>query len=306
MREVERSMLNIAQRHSCHRGEIEISYLEWKPTNTSDLEPVLLLHGLADCTVVWSSLGDYLSSRYHIVAPDLRGHGESSKPDSGYSSTEIIADLEALMAHLGWEKAHILGHSWGGKLAAIWATHNPQRFSSLILVDPFYVDKLPSWIKITFPLLYRVLPFLQGMGPFESEAAAEKLARNLKQYKQWTPLQQQVFRASIEPKLDGTWGNKFTIPARNQIFTDVMQQSGLTKPLAIPSLFIQPTEGLNRTQWQLKPYRRYLSNLEIKQVSGNHWVFLVNPQQFNHAVVNFLDRQRGDWTSCLKSSVPHR
>ncbi len=295
-------MLDIAQRHSYRRGEIEISYLEWDFSgDLSDQDssrdsiqvkkPLLLLHGLADCAVGWSSLGTYLADRYHVVAPDLRGHGESSKPDHGYSSAEIIADLEALMNHLGWKQAHILGHSWGGKLATIWATQNPQRFSSLILVDPFYVDKLPSWLKITFPLLYRVLPFLQGMGPFTSEEAAVKLAQNLKQYRQWTDLQQTTFQASIEPKPDGTWGSKFTTAARNQIFTDVMQQSGLTKPLAIPSLFIQPTEGLNRTQWQLKPYRRYLTNLEIQQVSGNHWVFLVNADQFNVQVARFLDQQ---------------
>lgn len=290
-------MLNIAQRHSCYRGEIEISYLEWKSNegtdrseNNKDREPLLLLHGLADSAMVWSSLGAYLSPKYHLVAPDLRGHGESSKPDSGYSSTEIIADLEALMTHLGWEQAHILGHSWGGKVAAIWATQNSQRFSSLILVDPFYIGKLPSWIEITFPFLYRVLPFLQGMGPFESKSAAEKLAKNLKQYRQWTILQQQAFHASIEPKADGTWGSKFTISARNQIFTDVMKRSGLTKPLTMPSLFIQHSAGLNRTQWQLKPYRRYLSNLEIKQVPGNHWAFLVSPETFNREVAEFLER----------------
>lgn len=165
-------MLDIAQRHSCRRGKIEISYLEWD--SSGDLsnqgssrysshakKPLLLLHGLADCAVGWSSLGAYLAEGYHVVAPDLRGHGESSKPDHDYSSAAIIADLEALMNHLGWRQAHILGHSWGGKLATIWANQNPRRFSSLILVDPFYVDKLPSWLKITFPLLYRVLPLLK-------------------------------------------------------------------------------------------------------------------------------------------------
>ena len=297
-------MPNIATRHSLLRGTIEISYLEWDSTqdqseaanflsnnqNNQSKQPLLLLHGLADCAVMWSSLGAYLANDYHIVAPDLRGHGESSKPDQGYSSAEIIADLEALMIHLGWNQAHILGHSYGGKLATIWATQNPQCFTSLILVDPFFVDQLPSWLKITFPLLYRVLPFLQGMGPFTNQEAAEKLAQNLKQYRQWTDLQQQAFRATIESKPDGTWGSKFTVPARNQIFTDVMQQAGLTKPLAIPSLFIQPTKGLNRTQWQLKPYYRYLNNLEIKQVPGNHWVFLVNPAEFNQAIAKFLSQ----------------
>ncbi|MDJ0650195.1 MAG: alpha/beta hydrolase [Xenococcaceae cyanobacterium MO_188.B19] len=294
-------MLDIAQRHLCRRGKIEISYLQWDSADLSNSKGsnesscakrrLLLLHGLADCAMVWSSLGAYLADHYHVVAPDLRGHGESSKPDTGYSSQEIIADLEVLMTHLGWNQAQILGHSWGGKLATIWATQNPRLFSSLILVDPFYVDKLPSWFKITFPLLYRVLPFLQGMGPFANQAAAEKLAQNLKQYRQWTPLQQQAFNATIEAKQDGTWGSKFTIAARNQIFTDVMKQSGLTKPLSIPSLFIQPTKGLNRTQWQLKPYQRYLLHLEIKRVPGNHWAFLVNPDEFNQEVAKFLDQQ---------------
>lgn len=289
-------MLDVAKRYSITTEEITISYLEWNSNKIEDEVKIdkeknlLLLHGLADCAVVWSGLGEYLADGYHIVAPDLRGHGESSK-HCGYGSLEIIADLEALMAHLGWKRAHILGHSWGGKLATIWATRHPECFSSLILVDPFYVDRLPSWIKVTFPLLYRVLPFLQGMGPFENEIAAEKLARKLKQYRQWSDLQQKVFRASIEPKPDGTWGSKFTVAARNQIFTDVMQQSGLIKQLAIPCLFIQPTEGLNRTQWQLKPYRRYLSNLKIQQIPGNHWVFLVNSDEFNRAIARFLQQQ---------------
>ncbi|MEO0834590.1 MAG: alpha/beta hydrolase [Cyanobacteria bacterium J06642_3] len=297
---MQKSMSNIVKRHSFTRKEIEISYLEWNCHNSTvkenegdssqDRKKLLLLHGLADCAVVWSSLGAHLADRYHIVAPDLRGHGESSKPEHDYTSETIIADLEALMEHLGWNQAHILGHSWGGKLATIWATSNPQIFDSLILVDPFYVDRLPRWLKITFPLMYRVLPFLQGMGPFVNQAAAEHLAKSLKQYRQWTALQQQVFRASIEPKPNGTWGSKFTVAARNEIFVDVMQQSGLTKPLAIPSLFIQPTAGLNRTQWQLKPYRNYLTDLKIQQISGNHWVFLVNPDDFNREVTKFVEQ----------------
>ena len=271
-------------RHTFKHSGSEISYLEWHQGK----KPLLLLHGLADSAWVWASLGEHLATDYHIVAPDLRGHGESSKTETGYRSSLIIRDLEALMAHLGWNQANILGHSWSAKLVTIWATVNPKCFSSFILVDPFYIGKLPSWLKITFPLLYRVLPFLRGMGPFTSLAAAEKQAQKLKQYHQWTPLQQQVFRESIEQKKDGTWGSKFTVAARNQIFTDVMQTTGLTRPLDIPGLFIQPTKGLNRTNWQLQPYRRYLRNLEIKRINGNHWVFLVNPEEFNLAVASFL------------------
>ncbi|HAC65572.1 MAG TPA: alpha/beta hydrolase [Cyanothece sp. UBA12306] len=274
-------------RKTFHLSSIELSCLEWNLGQ----EPLLLLHGLADHAFVWSSLGNYLSDDYHIIAPDLRGHGDSSKPATGYKFTDYIDDLEALMNDLGWKSAHILGHSWSAKLATIWATKKPERFKSLILIDPFFIDKMPSIFKVTFPLLYQVLPFLKAMGPFKSYQAAETLARNLKQYQGWSPLQQKVFQLGMEPKAEGKWGGKFVVQARNEIFEDVMKCAGLIQPIDIPTLFIKPQKGLNRTQWQLKPYQTYLKNLQIQTVPGNHWAFLVEPEIFNQAVSKFLSKQ---------------
>lgn len=264
---------------------IDLSYWEWNRGQ----EPLLLLHGLADCGLVWNSLGDYLADNYHIIAPDLRGHGDSSKPKVGYKFVDFIEDLEALMQHLGWSSANVLAHSWSAKLLTIWATEHPERFRSLILVDPFFINTIPSWFMLTLPILYRVLPFLKTMKSFPSYEAAEKLARQLKQYRGWTPLQQRVFQASIEQKPDGTWSSKFIIPARDRIFQEVMQVPGLTEPIEISTLFIKPSQGLNRTDWQLKPYRTYLSNLQIVEVPGNHWAFLVEPEIFNPTVADFLN-----------------
>lgn len=272
--------------------EIKISYLEWNSSvNGSSSQNILLLHGLADQALVWQSLGEQLCDRYHIFAPDMRGHGESSKPDQGYKFSELIADLEALMDHLHWSNAHILGHSWTGKLAAIWAKQNPKRFKSLILVDPIFIMKLPSFFKFTLPILYRQLDCLKLMGPFVSFEQAEQQAHQLAQFKDWSLLQQQLFQASMEEKSDGTWGSKFGIPARNQIFEAVMEVPGLTQLIDIPTLFIQPEQGVNRMNWQLKPYQRYLTHLKIERVPGNHWAFLVKPEQFNQAVVQFLEYQ---------------
>jgi haloacetate dehalogenase len=281
-------MAMVSLRQTLSLPDIQISYLEWNQGNV----PLVLLHGLADHALVWSSLGDYLSEQYHIVAPDMRGHGESSKPDRGYTFTDAIADLEALMEHLGWSSAHVLGHSWTGKVALIWARQHPQRLRSMILVDPIFVWKMPSVMKVTFPLLYRVLPFLQGMGPFASYEQALNQARQLNLYQGWSSLQQQVFQAGIEQKPDGCWGSKFTIPARDQIFEDVMRVAGLTDSIDIPTLFIQPETGVNRKNWQLKPYKTYLKNLNICQVPGNHWPFLVQPEAFNQTVQAFLQEQR--------------
>lgn len=272
------------QRQTFTNNSMEISYLQWSDRGM----PLLLLHGMADHALVWSSLGDYLSSNYQVIAPDLRGHGESGKPATGYHFQDYIGDLRALINHLGWTQAHILGHSWSAKIAAIWATQQPEVFKSLILVDPFFIDKMPSWIRITFPILYQVLPFLKITRSFDSYQSIEAIARKLKQYKGWSNLQQEVFKNAIEQKADGSWSGKFTLSARGEIFEDVMGFAGLTKTLDIPSLLILPQQGLNRTAWQIQSYKKYLTSLEIKKIPGNHWAFLGEPETFNQAVAEFL------------------
>lgn len=278
------------QRQTFTNNSMAISYLQWSDRGM----PLLLLHGMADHALVWSSLGDYLSSNYQVIAPDLRGHGESGKPATGYHFQDYIGDLRALINHLGWTQAHILGHSWSAKIAAIWATQQPEVFKSLILVDPFFIDKMPSWIRITFPILYQVLPFLKITRSFDSYQSIEAIARQLKQYKGWSNLQQEVFKNAIEQKADGSWSSKFTLSARGEIFEDVMGFAGLTKTLDIPSLLILPQQGLNRTAWQIQSYKKYLTSLEIKKIPGNHWAFLGEPETFNQAVAEFLSVQKND------------
>ncbi|AFY44386.1 alpha/beta fold hydrolase [Nostoc sp. PCC 7107] len=271
-------------RQTLVKSDIQLSYLEWNQGQ----EPLLLLHGLGDHALVWSSLGTYLAADYHIVAPDMRGHGESSKPEKDYSFESAIADLETLMDKLGWSSAHVVSHSWTGKLAVIWAKKNPQRVRSMVLVDPIFIWKMPQFFKATFPVLYRFLSFLKGMGPFASYAEAEQLAQQLNQYQGWNELQQQVFQAGIEQKPDGSWGSKFTIAARDGIFEDVMRVPGFISPIDTPALFIKSDKGLNRQEWQLKPYKTNLKNLRLCQVPGNHWPFLTEPDSFNRTVAAFL------------------
>lgn len=277
-------------RNRLYLPEIELSYLEWKPeTEKAKVPRLLLLHGLADSAVVWTSLGNYLSDRYHIVAPDLRGHGESSKPQIDYTFASAIADLEALMAHLKWPDAHILGHSWTGKLALIWARQNPEIFCSTILVDPIFITKMPAVMKLTLPIVYRKLDCLKCMGPFATLSAAETAAKQSREYAGWSELQQMVFQNQIEQKSDGTWGSKFVTEARDRIFAEVMRVAGLTENIEIPTLFLQPETGVNRMDWQMQPYQKYLKNLVIEKLPGNHWCFLTEPETFNQTVAKFLD-----------------
>lgn len=266
---------------------IQMSYWEW---GDPDGMPLLLLHGLADHGLVWRELARELCDRTHCVAPDLRGHGDSSKPATGYRCQDIVADLNALMAQLGWSAAHVIAHSWSAKVALIWAKQQPDAVRSLTLVDPFFVKQLPKVWQISFPLLYRVLPFLKVMGPFESYEQAEQVAQQLKQYRGWNTFQAEVFQCGMEKKADGQWGSKFVVQARDEVFMDMLLVDGLPDRLDLPCTFIQPEQGLNRSSFQINPFCRHLPQLQFVTVPGNHWPFLVEPQAFNSAIAQVLEK----------------
>ncbi|MDV3352099.1 alpha/beta hydrolase [Leptolyngbyaceae cyanobacterium CCMR0082] len=265
-------------------NQIELSYLDWQ----TDGEPVLLLHGLADHALGWSAVGEHIAQHYHPVAVDMRGHGQSSKPNDGYDFDTVMGDLVQLMEHLGWSAAHIVGHSWSGKVATYWATRQPEHFLTMVLVDPIFVYGMPGIFRLTFPLFYGILPFLKGMGPFADWDAAIQQGKQMKQYRDWNSLQEAVFRESLAENPDGTMGSKFTKAARDEIFDAVLRVPGLTQEIQVPSLFMQPQAGVNRFDWQLKPYRKYLKNLRVETIPGNHWAFLVEPENFSKTLIDFL------------------
>ncbi|MEM6838182.1 MAG: alpha/beta hydrolase [Cyanobacteria bacterium P01_C01_bin.120] len=254
--------------------------------------PVIMLHGLADHSLVWQSLATYLSDRYRCFAPDLRGHGDSSKPASpaAYQAQQLADDLESCCQRQQLGAVHVVAHSWAAKVALIWAQQAPTRLQSLTLADPFFVNRLSPVFRPTFPLLYRALPFLRAMGPFPDWEQAQAMAQTMKQYRGWSDWQQAIFRGGMAPQLDGQWRSKFAIAARNGVFADVVQTAGLTVPLTIPTLLLLPTQGLNRMAWQTRPYYRYLPQLESHSIPGHHWPHLADPDAFNQAVAAFLTR----------------
>ncbi len=269
-----------------------LSYLDWRPgVAGAGQRTVLLLHGLGDNAWVWGQLGVALAAAgCRVIAPDLPGHGESHKPQAAepYRFEAIVARLSALLESCGLSSAYILGHSWGGKVVAAWMQTQPQWFRGAILVDPFFNDRLPGWLQLTFPVLYRTLPFLQGMGPFPDEAAARACGRRLRQYRAWTPWQQRAWQAGIEAKADGSWGSKFAAVARNRIFAASLLEAGLESPSSVPTLLVLPERGLNRANWQLQPYKRRLDNLEVARVPGNHWPHLDAPEPFQATIAAFV------------------
>ncbi|MGM0782980.1 MAG: alpha/beta fold hydrolase [Pseudomonadota bacterium] len=96
--------------------------------------PLVVIHGLLGSADNWRSHVKQWQQQCRVVAVDLRNHGRSPHAD-GMSYAAMAADLEALLDRLGIERAHLLGHSMGGKVAISVARLHPQRVASLIVAD---------------------------------------------------------------------------------------------------------------------------------------------------------------------------
>lgn len=114
-------------------GDVSLAYLE-----AGEGEPLLLVHGFTGAKEDFADEVDRLAGLgHHVVAPDLRGHGDSSQPaeESAYSIHRFAADLWALTDHLGWPAFDLLGHSMGGMIAQVMVLDRPERVERLVLMD---------------------------------------------------------------------------------------------------------------------------------------------------------------------------
>ena len=96
--------------------------------------PVILLHGYSDSWVSYTRVLPLIDKKYHVYVPDLRGHGESDRPASGYTFPNFAGDIIAFMDAKGIKKATIVGHSMGSFVAQHVATMAPGRVARLVLV----------------------------------------------------------------------------------------------------------------------------------------------------------------------------
>jgi pimeloyl-ACP methyl ester carboxylesterase len=98
--------------------------------------PVVLLHGWPQSWYEWRHVIPRLAERYRVVAPDLRGLGDSSRPLEGYDRQTVAGDLwELLSGPLGLDRFHLVGHDVGGPIAFALAAAHPDAVRSLAILD---------------------------------------------------------------------------------------------------------------------------------------------------------------------------
>jgi pimeloyl-ACP methyl ester carboxylesterase len=111
---------------------LSLHAVEW----SRDGVPLILLHGYGNEAHVWDEIAPALAPYYRTLAFDLRGHGASDRdPEARYDYEHHVADLEAATRALGIDRLVLVGHSFGGRVAMLFAGRHPDRMAGLVLVD---------------------------------------------------------------------------------------------------------------------------------------------------------------------------
>jgi pimeloyl-ACP methyl ester carboxylesterase len=121
-----------ADRYAMVNG-LRLHYLDWGAATKPAL---ILLHGIARHAHTFDHLASNLASDYHVIALDMRGHGDSAwSPEGAYLVEDYVKDLEGLVAQLGLRRLTLLGNSTGGRVVQVFAGLHAELVERLVVED---------------------------------------------------------------------------------------------------------------------------------------------------------------------------
>jgi pimeloyl-ACP methyl ester carboxylesterase len=223
---------------------LRLHYRAWQPVAgaPTDLPPILLIHGLASAACIWDLTAPLLARRgFRVVALDQRGHGESDKPDHGYTFEEILADDHAAAAELGLERPIVVGHSWGGGVVLNYAATFPEEVRAIVLVDGGFTQmgQRTGWTKERM---------LQELAPpqFAGTPAEVFLTypRRGPLAQVWSPQLEDIFLHIVELRADGTVAPRLSLANHLQILEAMWDQPTLAlyDRVTCPVLLVCPEQ----------------------------------------------------------------
>ena len=112
---------------------LRLNYVDW---GNADAPPLLLIHGGRDHARSWDWVAEELRHDWHVIAPDLRGHGDSSwSPDGNYEMSAFVYDMAQLIHQLNLAPVSIIAHSMGGNIATRYAGLYPENVRKLVNIE---------------------------------------------------------------------------------------------------------------------------------------------------------------------------
>lgn len=136
-------MTNVSSGRNHHRAAVNGVTLHYIENGPLDAPALILLHGFPQSWLIWRAVMPALDQRYHTIAVDLRGYGESDKPPGieGYDKRTMAADIHALVEQLGLQRPLLLiGHDRGARVARRYALDYPDELAGAALLDILPVE----------------------------------------------------------------------------------------------------------------------------------------------------------------------
>lgn len=181
-----------------YRREVPIPGVTGAKLSVIDMQPegveqtMVLVHGYAGCAETWEFQINWFVKTYRIVAPDLRGHGQSDAPYTQYTMDEMVADLDAMVQTLNLPERFVLvGHSFGGAVCVEYANRYSERIEKLILIataGEYPLPRFSGWLFRIPTAVYR--PFWKYRPRWNAEIHVMKrmMLNNLRKWKGWALL----------------------------------------------------------------------------------------------------------------------
>lgn len=241
--------------------------------------PVIIMHGLFGSLANWRGVGRALSDTYRVVNVDLRNHGHSPHA-AGLSYGDMADDILRLMDKLGIERARLMGHSLGGKLAMVLADRDPERVTRLVVVD-IAPKRYPPWHQDVFNALNAVdLEKIQSR-----EEARHAMAAHV-----FSPEVRAFLAANLEfDRGSGRWHWRFNLPELERAYPETSEMPKLNGFYCGPALFIRGAQSAYiETSDRVIIQRDFPGSCIATLPQAKHWPHIEDPEGFLSAVRRFF------------------
>ncbi len=263
--------------HVYYSQRLRLHYVDWGNTAAN---PMLMVHGMRDHCHTWDALARQFAPGYHVVAPDLRGHGDSEwVRGSSYHFLDYVYDLDQLVLQAELAPATVIAHSMGGTLALIFAACFPEKVERLVVIEAFDFSSSQSHGK---PIQERVREWvsntrkLAGRLPRRYENLEEAYARMQQANPHLTPEQARHLTVhGSNQNEDGTYTWKYdnythAWPAFN---VPSKQLTELWRQIECPVLVINSTDGFKNRVGQDDTEKHFQNARVVNIADAGHWTY---------------------------------
>lgn len=274
---------------------LRLHYVDW---GNQDKPPLLLLHGGRDHCRNWDWVVAELRDDWHIIAPDLRGHGDSQwSPDGNYTMAAYVYDLAQLIHQLQLAPLTIVGHSLGGNIALRYAGLYPENVRKLVAIEGLGPSPKLLAERSKEPPAERMRRWIEeqrqlaGRQPRRYASIEEAIARMQESNRHLTPEQARHLTVhGISQNEDGTYSWKFDNYVRvmppYEMTPEMIQQ--LWGRISCPTLLVWGEES-----WASNPAEdgrvNYFRNARVAAVANaGHWVHHDRLDEFLRLLREFL------------------